>query len=174
MRTPRVRVRVQREWNSYKTPLAEGARIHHDFVKPHAALEGQAPAEGGGMGFGERAGGSPYCGAQSGERSERVEAGLGCRHRLRRLSGRRHRPRVIWRRHGCCSPIWDLCGVVHRRLFLRSGGRRVSVLRWNRLLGGISDWIPGRRRLIPKSSRHAERNSQLSRALCGTDGTEPA
>ncbi len=28
-----------------KTPLAEGARIHYNFVKPHSALEGQTPAE---------------------------------------------------------------------------------------------------------------------------------
>jgi len=27
------------------TPLAEGARIHYNFVKPHAALEGQTPAQ---------------------------------------------------------------------------------------------------------------------------------
>ena len=28
-----------------QTPLAEGARIHYNFVKPHQALAGQTPAE---------------------------------------------------------------------------------------------------------------------------------
>jgi transposase-like protein len=43
--TLRERVKVQRGWKSMKTPLAEGQRIHYNFVKPHAALEGQTPAE---------------------------------------------------------------------------------------------------------------------------------
>lgn len=34
-----------------KTPFAEGARIHYNFVKPHEALEGQTPAEVAGMGI---------------------------------------------------------------------------------------------------------------------------
>lgn len=36
-----------------KTPLAEGQRIHYNFVKPHLALEGQTPAEVAGIGVGE-------------------------------------------------------------------------------------------------------------------------
>ena len=43
--TLRERVKVQRGWKSMKTPLAEGQRIHYNFVKPHAAFEGQTPAE---------------------------------------------------------------------------------------------------------------------------------
>lgn len=37
-------------WKSMKTPRAEGARIHYNFVKPHMALEGQTPAERAGVG----------------------------------------------------------------------------------------------------------------------------
>jgi transposase-like protein len=48
--TLRERVKVQRGWKTLKTPLAEGARIHYNFVKPHAALEGQTPAERAGVG----------------------------------------------------------------------------------------------------------------------------
>ncbi|MGD0145631.1 MAG: hypothetical protein ABSB53_02105 [Nitrososphaerales archaeon] len=33
-----------------KTPLAEGQRIHYDFVRPHTALEGQTPADRAGVG----------------------------------------------------------------------------------------------------------------------------
>jgi len=36
-----------------KTPLAEGQRIHYNFVKPHEALEGQTPAEVAGIGVQE-------------------------------------------------------------------------------------------------------------------------
>ncbi|MDV3276990.1 MAG: transposase [Nitrososphaerales archaeon] len=43
--TLRERVKVQRGWKSMKTPIAEGQRIHYNFVKPHIALEGQTPAE---------------------------------------------------------------------------------------------------------------------------------
>ena len=43
--TLRERVKVQRGWKSFETPLAEGARIHYNFVKPHQALEGQTPAQ---------------------------------------------------------------------------------------------------------------------------------
>ena len=49
--TLRERVKVQRGWKSMKTPLAEGARIHYNFVKPHSALEGQTPAERAGVGI---------------------------------------------------------------------------------------------------------------------------
>lgn len=31
-------------------PLAEGARIHYNFVKPHEALDGQTPAQAAGVG----------------------------------------------------------------------------------------------------------------------------
>ncbi len=48
--TLRERGKVQRGWKSMKTPLAEGQRIHYNFVKPHAALEGQTPAERAGVG----------------------------------------------------------------------------------------------------------------------------
>ncbi|MGD0478378.1 MAG: integrase core domain-containing protein [Nitrososphaerales archaeon] len=43
--TLRERVKVQRGWKTMTTPLAEGARIHYNFVKPHQALAGQTPAE---------------------------------------------------------------------------------------------------------------------------------
>ena len=48
--TLRERVKVQRGWKSIKTPLAEGQRIHYNFVKPHQALEGQTPADVAGIG----------------------------------------------------------------------------------------------------------------------------
>jgi transposase-like protein len=47
--TVRERVKVQRGWKSMKTPIAEGQRIHYNFVKPHMALEGQTPAERAGL-----------------------------------------------------------------------------------------------------------------------------
>jgi transposase-like protein len=49
--TLRERVKVQRGWKTFKTPLAEGARIHYNFVEPHSALEGQTPAERAGVGI---------------------------------------------------------------------------------------------------------------------------
>jgi len=49
--TLRERVKVQRGWKSYQTPLAEGQRIHYNFVKPHKALAGQTPAERAGVGL---------------------------------------------------------------------------------------------------------------------------
>jgi transposase-like protein len=49
--TLRERVKVQRGWKSMKTQIAEGARIHYNFVKPHQALEGQTPAERAGIGI---------------------------------------------------------------------------------------------------------------------------
>lgn len=48
--TLRERVKVQRGWKTMTTPLAEGARIHYNFVKPHQALAGQTPAERAGVG----------------------------------------------------------------------------------------------------------------------------
>ena len=47
--TLRERVKVSRGWKSGKTPIAEGQRIHYNFVKPHMALEGKTPAENAGL-----------------------------------------------------------------------------------------------------------------------------
>lgn len=33
----------------HEDPLAEGQRIHYNFVKPHIALQGQTPAEAAGI-----------------------------------------------------------------------------------------------------------------------------
>ena len=41
--TVRERTKVQRGWKAVKTKMAEGQRIHYDFVKPQMALEGQHP-----------------------------------------------------------------------------------------------------------------------------------
>jgi putative transposase len=49
--TLRERVKVQRGWKSMKTQLAEGQRIQYNFVKPHAALDGQTPAQVAGVGI---------------------------------------------------------------------------------------------------------------------------
>ena len=49
--TFRERVKVQRGWKTLKTHLAEGQRIHYNFVKPHEALAGQTPAAGAGIGI---------------------------------------------------------------------------------------------------------------------------
>jgi len=49
--TMRERIKVQRGWKSMKTPLAEGQRIQYNFVKPHAALSGQTPAQVAGIGI---------------------------------------------------------------------------------------------------------------------------
>ncbi|MGD0396241.1 MAG: hypothetical protein ABSB26_04940 [Nitrososphaerales archaeon] len=43
-------MKIQRGWKTMNTPLAEGQRIHYNFVKPHTALEGQTPAEVAGIG----------------------------------------------------------------------------------------------------------------------------
>jgi putative transposase len=48
--TLRERVKVQRGWKTMQTPLAEGQRLHYNFVKPHTALEGRTPAESAGIG----------------------------------------------------------------------------------------------------------------------------
>ena len=49
--TLRERVKVQRGWKSMGTKVAEGQRIHYNFVRPHSALEGQTPAERAGVGI---------------------------------------------------------------------------------------------------------------------------
>jgi transposase-like protein len=49
--TLRERVKVQRGWKNPASKIAEGQRIHYNFVKPHAALEGQTPAERAGVGI---------------------------------------------------------------------------------------------------------------------------
>ncbi|MHB1868629.1 MAG: DDE-type integrase/transposase/recombinase [Nitrososphaerales archaeon] len=38
--TLRERVKVQRGWKSFSTQIAEGERIHYNFVKPNSELEG--------------------------------------------------------------------------------------------------------------------------------------
>jgi hypothetical protein len=43
--TLRERVKVQRGWKSYDSQIAEGQRIHYNFVKPHMSLEGMTPAQ---------------------------------------------------------------------------------------------------------------------------------
>ena len=52
--TLRERIKVQRGWKSMKTPLAEGQRIHYNFVKPHLALQGQTPADAAGVGLNDK------------------------------------------------------------------------------------------------------------------------
>jgi Integrase core domain. len=49
--TLRERTKVQRGWKSKKTLIAEGQRIHYNFVKPHEALQGQTPADKVGVGL---------------------------------------------------------------------------------------------------------------------------
>jgi transposase-like protein len=48
--TLRERVKVQRGWKSMESQIAEGQRIHYNFVKPHMALEGMTPAQRAGIG----------------------------------------------------------------------------------------------------------------------------
>jgi hypothetical protein len=48
--TLRERVKVQRGWKSMQTQIAEGQRIHYNFVKPHQALNGQTPGQVAGVG----------------------------------------------------------------------------------------------------------------------------
>ncbi len=48
--TLRERVKVQRGWKSPQSQIAEGQRIHYNFVKPHQALEGMTPAQRAGIG----------------------------------------------------------------------------------------------------------------------------
>jgi putative transposase len=43
--TLRERVKVQRGWKNPNSKIAEGQRLHYNFVKPHMALEGQTPAQ---------------------------------------------------------------------------------------------------------------------------------
>jgi hypothetical protein len=47
--TLRERVKVSRGWKTGKTPIAEGQRIHYNFVKPHMALKGETPADASGI-----------------------------------------------------------------------------------------------------------------------------
>ena len=49
--TLRERVKVQRGWKSFDSKIAEGQRLHYNFVRPHSALEGQTPAERAGIGI---------------------------------------------------------------------------------------------------------------------------
>lgn len=48
--TSRERIKVQRGWKTMTTQIAEGQRIHYNFVKPHEALDGQTPADAAGIG----------------------------------------------------------------------------------------------------------------------------
>ena len=48
--TLRERVKVQRGWKNPESKIAEGQRLHYNFVKPHSALEGQTPAQRAGVG----------------------------------------------------------------------------------------------------------------------------
>jgi len=43
--TVRERTKVQRGWKSMESQIAEGQRLHYNFVKPHMALEKQTPAQ---------------------------------------------------------------------------------------------------------------------------------
>jgi putative transposase len=47
--TLRERVKVQRGWKSKKSQIAEGQRIHYNFVKPHMTLKGDTPAQSAGL-----------------------------------------------------------------------------------------------------------------------------
>jgi putative transposase len=47
--TLRERVKVQRGWKNPESKIAEGQRIHYNFVKPHHALDGKTPSEGAGI-----------------------------------------------------------------------------------------------------------------------------
>ncbi|MGE5662672.1 MAG: DDE-type integrase/transposase/recombinase [Ignavibacteriales bacterium] len=47
--TLRERVKFQRGWKSKKSQIAEGQRIHYNFVKPHMALKGETPAKKAGL-----------------------------------------------------------------------------------------------------------------------------
>lgn len=47
--TLRERAKVSRGWKTGKTPIAEGQRIHYNFVKPHMGLEGKTPSEASGI-----------------------------------------------------------------------------------------------------------------------------
>ncbi|HEX6253061.1 MAG TPA: DDE-type integrase/transposase/recombinase [Nitrososphaera sp.] len=49
--TLRERTKVSRGWKTGKTPIAEGQRIHYNFVKPHMGLDGKTPAEASGIGI---------------------------------------------------------------------------------------------------------------------------
>ena len=48
--TSRERIKVQRGWKNPKSKIAEGQRLHYNFVRPHIALEGQTPAQSAGIG----------------------------------------------------------------------------------------------------------------------------
>ena len=48
--TLRERVKVQRGWKNPASKIAEGQRIHYNFVKPHCALQDKTPAQVAGIG----------------------------------------------------------------------------------------------------------------------------
>ena len=43
--TLRERVKVQREWKTHKSAIAEGQRIYYNFIKPHQALDEKSPVK---------------------------------------------------------------------------------------------------------------------------------
>lgn len=45
----REKTKVSRGWKTGKTPIAEGQRIHYNFVKTHMALSGETPAQKAGL-----------------------------------------------------------------------------------------------------------------------------
>ncbi len=47
--TIRERVKVQRGWKAWDTPLAEGQRIYYNFIRPNQALHNKTPAEAAGI-----------------------------------------------------------------------------------------------------------------------------
>lgn len=48
----RERVKVQRGWKAWDTPLAEGQRIYYNFIRPHQALNSKTPPEAAGIHLG--------------------------------------------------------------------------------------------------------------------------
>ncbi len=49
--TLRERIKVQRGWKNPNSKVAEGHKLHYNFVKSHVALEGQTPADSAGVGI---------------------------------------------------------------------------------------------------------------------------
>ncbi len=47
--TIRERVKVQRGWKAWGTPLAEGQRIYYNFIRPNQSLNNKTPAEAAGI-----------------------------------------------------------------------------------------------------------------------------
>lgn len=43
--TQRETTKVSKGWKTGKTPIAEGQRIHYNFVKPHMVLDEKSPSD---------------------------------------------------------------------------------------------------------------------------------